>query len=225
MLERPRLLLIRPKAQSEAFLADCEARLERQIDAVISPIIDIKPLGVDPDLDGFRTVIFSSGNGVRQLADRLAGRNVVTVGRATAEIARSFGAEVSAFGETAADLLDRAHELVPPVLVCRGVHTRVNLAVELQAQDIAADSAIIYDQVARPLTSDATDLLNGPTSVVVPLFSPRSAALLSQYPHAAPLNVIAISNAVKAAWIGNSVASVAKAPTSKAVCDLVSVAL
>lgn len=225
MAERPRLLLIRPKAQSEAFLADCEARLKRRIDAVISPIIEIKPLGNGLDLDGFGTVIFSSGNGVRQLSDKLAGRKVVTVGHATAEIAWSFGAEATAFGETARDLLDRARELVPPVLVCRGVYTRVDLAAELRAQGIPADSATVYDQIAQPLTSDASDLLNGSAPVVVPLFSPRSAALLSQHSYAAPLNVITISDAVKAAWIGEPVAMVAKAPTSKAVCELVTVAL
>ena len=69
MTERSHLLLIRPKAQSEAFLADCETRLGRQIDAVISPIIDIRPLGGIPDLDGFGTVVFSSANGVRKVSD------------------------------------------------------------------------------------------------------------------------------------------------------------
>lgn len=225
MAERPCLLLIRPKAQSEAFLADCEARLKRRIQAVISPIIDIRPLGNVPDLDGFGTVIFSSANGVKQLSDRLVGRKVVTVGHATADVARSFGADATAFGETASDLLDRAADLEPPVLVCRGVHSRVDLAAELQIQGISAKAVVVYDQVELPMTSEALAVLNGNKPVVVPLFSPRSAALLSQQPHSAPLKVFAISDAVKAAWIGEPLAMVAKAPTSKAVCDLVTVAL
>ena len=225
MAERSHLLLIRPKVQSEAFLADCEARLGHQIDAVISPIIDIRPLGGIPDLDGFGTVVFSSANGVRQVSDKLAGRNVVTVGDATAKVARSFNADAAAFGETANDLLDRASELVPPVLVCRGVHARVDLASELQDRGITTDSAVIYDQVAQPLTADAVDLLNGTVPVVIPLFSPRSAALLSKQRCSAPLKVIAISDAVKSAWSGEPVAKIAKAPTSMAVRDLVTVAL
>ncbi len=225
MVERPRLLLIRPKVQSLAFLADCEARLGRRIDAVVSPIIDIEPIGEIPDLDGYGTVIFTSSNAVRQMSENLKGRLVATVGDATAELARSLGADATVFGETANDLLDRAEALVPPVLICRGVHARVDLQAELTARGVAATSVIVYDQVARSLTPLAVDLLSGSNPVILPLFSPRSAMLLSREPLRAPMNVIAISEAVKAAWTGASIARVAKEPNSKAVCDLVTEAL
>lgn len=221
----PCLLLIRPEAQSLAFLADCETRLGRKIDAVVSPIIDIKPIGDVPDLGRFGTVVLTSGNAVQRLSADLAGRSVATVGENTAALARSFGADATALGDTASALLDRADVLVPPVLICRGVHTRVDLETVLNARNILTEGAIVYDQVAQALTSDAEALLQGDRPVIVPLFSPRSAKLLSKTPHSAPLIVVAISDAVKDSWAGDPVALVAKTPTSEAVCDLVAEAL
>ena len=68
------LLLTRPRAQSDLFLADCEAALDRRLPVVISPLIEIDPVGDIPDLGHFRTIVLSSGNGVRRLGRMLAKR-------------------------------------------------------------------------------------------------------------------------------------------------------
>ncbi|MDA8585811.1 uroporphyrinogen-III synthase [Rhodobacteraceae bacterium] len=224
-VEPAQLLLIRPKAQSLAFLDECEARLGRRIEAVVSPIFQIEPIGELPDLRDFGTTVVTSSNAVRRLTDNLAGRDVATVGQATADLARSYGAQIVNSAETAQALLDQVEGLTSPVLICRGVHARIDLVTALQQRGIVAKDAIIYDQIARPLSTEAIAMLSDVRHVVVPLFSPRSAVLFSEQSYSAPLKLIAISDAVRLAWAGQGDVQVARSPTSGAMCDLVTEAL
>jgi uroporphyrinogen-III synthase len=79
---------------------------------------------------------------------------------------------------------------------------------------------VVYDQQAQPLTDAALRRLaaNGP--VVVPLFSPRTAKLFSAAgPFAAPLHLIAMSDAVAeaAGLIDATSITVAAEPTQPAM--------
>jgi len=212
------LLLTRPSAQSQAFLADCEGILRRRIPAVISPVIEVEPIGDLPALDDFTTLVITSGNGVRCLEHALAGRKVATVGAKTAELARRFGADAVALGETVTEFVTRARELEGPALYCRGVHTRGQLAEQLVAAGLSVSEALLYDQVSQPLTQAARALLTGEGRVVAPVFSPRSAALLSANVITAPLTVIAMSEAVRDAWQNSGDVQIAAKPTAAAMC-------
>ncbi|MCV6594241.1 MAG: uroporphyrinogen-III synthase [Silicimonas sp.] len=216
----PVLLLTRPRAQSEAFLARCEARLGREIEHVITPVMRIEALGVPRDLSA-ETLVLTSSNGVRMLGNRLRGRRVATVGEATAELAGRQGADAICLGATAEDLLTRSDELAPPVLVCRGRHARRDLAADLVARGIEARALTIYDQVETPLTLAGQSLLQGNRPILAPLFSPRSAALLSRAAIAAPITCLALSPAVAAAWTGPGAVKTAETPNAEALCDLV----
>lgn len=218
----PTLLLTRPEPQSAAFLAEVERRAGRRVPAVISPLMRIAPVGDLPDLQGFRTIVLTSANGVQRMAPVLAGRSVVTVGDRTAALARDAGADAKALGETAEALMAHAAEIAGPALVCRGVHARAELAARLRDAGIEAAEAVVYDQIALPLTTAARALLEGKAPVVAPLFSPRSATLLSANRIAAPLTVVAMSSAVAAAWVGPGQTLVASAPTAAAMAALVS---
>ena len=221
----PTLLLTRPEAQSKSFLADCERRLGRRIPAVISPVMDIIPVGEPPDLNDFATIVVTSGNAVRQLGDNLEGRRVLTVGEATAALARGQGARAEALGETAEAFLERVEEVTFPAIACRGQHARCNLADRLSAKGGPTVDAVLYDQVPRPLSRAAQALLAGSSQVVVPVFSPRSAELLSRFAAAAPIIVLAISEAARTAWKGDAEFRVAERPTAESMCDLVVSAL
>lgn len=221
----PTLLLTRPEAQSTSFLADCERRLGRRIPTVISPVIDIIPVAEPPDLNEFATIVAASGNAVRQLGDILEGRIVLTVGEATATLARGFGARAKALGETAESFLEHVEEIGFPAIVCRGRHARCNLADRLSAQGVTTSDLVLYDQAPRPLSRAAHALLAGSLPVVAPVFSPRSAELLSRQAAAAPLIVLAISKAARAAWRGDAEFRVARHPTAESMCDLVVEAL
>jgi len=217
----PTLLLTRPEAQSKAFLNMCEARADRRLPVVISPLIRIEPVGDVPDLDRFATLVVTSGNGVERLGAALAGRRVRTVGDRTAERARCFGAEAKALGENAEVFLHCANDLAGPLLVVRGVHARGDLAGRLIAKGFEVEEAVIYDQVALPLSGAARGLLTGTSPVVAPVFSPRTAQLLSQNTVLAPLRVLAISEAVAGAWSGAGQVRVAETPDAQAMCTLV----
>ena len=216
----PTLLLTRPEDQSRAFLADCEARAGRQLPAVISPLMRIVPTGLVPVLDAYETVVLTSGNGVRCLSElaSLRGRAVRTVGEKTAELARAAGAEARALGEDVEAFLESGEPIKGPAIFCRGAHSRGDLAGRLRERGLEVDETVIYDQQALPLTSAARKLLAGRAPVVAPVFSPRTAALLSGHGEiSAPLTLIAMSPAVADALVQGANTEVVPHPTSEAM--------
>ncbi|MBT8459196.1 MAG: uroporphyrinogen-III synthase [Boseongicola sp.] len=220
----PTLLLTRPDAQSRGFLAECEARAERRLPAVIAPVMRILDVGDVPDLDLFGSVLVTSSHAVRRLSDSgaMRGHRVFTVGEMTAALARADGADASALGEDIDGFLRRTSELVPPCLYARGRHVRLDLRAELVARGFDCEEAVIYDQVAQPIGRAGRALLAGGAPVVAPLFSARSAELLSASTEIkAPVTALAMSEAVAAAWNGGGDVRVVPEPTSAAMCAAV----
>ena len=181
----------------------------------------IEPVGDLPEMRGFETVIVTSRNAVRRLGKALQGRRVATVGEATAESAREFGADATCHGETLDEFLTKAEKLIGPLLHCRGVHSRGKLAETLRAKGFDAAEAVIYDQVEIPLNGAARELLNGNSKVCAPVFSPRSARLLSGHEFSADMNIVAISQNTAEAWGSTGHISVAEEPTANAMCKAV----
>ena len=212
-----KLLLTRPLPMSQAFLTDCEARIGHRLDAEISPLLRIEPVGELPDLDEFDTVIATSGHAVQRLGERLQDRRVATVGRKTAALAANLGAMATALGEDVETFLASRPNLGRAIF-CRGVHSRGNLADRLIAQGNLVTEAVIYDQVSQPLSASAKRLLTETRPVIAPVFSPRTAALLSVYPITAPLSVIVISPATAEAWTGPGDVRVAAQPDADHMC-------
>lgn len=215
------LLLTRPEPQSRAFLSECESELNRRLPVVISPLLRIEPAGEVPDLTLYDTVVITSGNGVARLGASLSGRHVVTVGDRTAELARGQGADATALGENIEAFLRKADHLTGRVLVCRGVHSRCELAARLREQGADADEAILYDQVACPLSTAASLLLTGEAPVVAPVFSPRTAKLLSTCLVTAPMTVLAISTATAESWTAGGRVLIADQPDAASMRKLV----
>lgn len=216
----PTLLLTRAEAQSRSFLSDVADRLGREPKAIVSPVLDIVPVGGGPDLDAYRTLIVTSGNAVAMMEGRLAGRTVVTVGARTAEKARATGADAVCLGETVDDLIGRIGEVAAPGLHLRGTHSRGDLAGRANAAGVRVDECVVYDQAERELSDEARKALAA-GGVLVPLFSPRSASLLAQYPRHPEVRAIAISEAVADAWNGKSACGVAARPDRGAMLDMV----
>lgn len=220
----PTLLLTRPEPQSKAFLSLCETVAGRRLPAVISPVMKIERAGDLPDLDRYATLVFTSGNGVRSALSQgsLAGRTVFTVGEKTAELARAAGAEAEALGEDVDAFVAAARRVKGPALLCRGVHSRGDLAGRLSETGLRIDEVLLYDQVACPLSTAAQQLLAGSAPVVAPVFSPRTARLLGRHGViVAPLTLVAMSEAVAESWEGSGTIRIAEAPTSEAMCALV----
>ncbi len=199
-MHQPILLLTRPEPASCRFLDGIAARLHG-FDAIISPAISIVPRGPLPDTGGAETAIFTSANGVRAwqaLGGAPLGR-CYTVGDATARAASAAGfTPKSAQGNADALVaMIRADAPTGGLIHLRGAHARGDVAARLARHGLRATEAVIYDQPAQELSDKARAALCGPASVVVPLFSQRSADQFARtaqgLPGGAPLAVAAIS--------------------------------
>ena len=204
------LLLIRPQAQSDAFLAQCREALGRDLPAIVSPILHIEPVGGMPDLAPYETVIVTSGNAVERLPQG-NGQRVVTVGERTADLAASKGYDAVCLGQTVDDFLTRRAEVMPPALYLRGRHTRVDLAGKLNDMAIETAEQVVYDQQEQPLTASAENLLAS-GEAIVPVFSPRTARLLSAYHVHEATEVFLISQATAEAWSAAGQTRIAERP-------------
>lgn len=192
------LLLTRPEAASRRFLAVCEAALGRQIPTVVSPVMTIRPVEVRLRRPP-ATLILTSENGARRAGELdLAGRPAWCVGPRTAEAARAGGLVAVEAGPDAEALLAALLAARPggPLLHLRGEHARGGLAARLRAAGLEACESVAYRQVALEPTEAARRALDGARPLLVPLFSPRSAALFVAWAPQAPLHVVAMSEAV-----------------------------
>lgn len=205
------LLLTRPAAASARTKADI-ARLRPGVRIVVSPVMEIVQVPFAPDVVPGE-LILTSENGA-EVAGRLglpAGLRAWCVGARTAEVAAAAGFDaISADGD--AEALIRLILSAPeggPLLHLRGEHARGDIAPRLRAAGRDARDAVVYAQEERALSGEALAVLGGAERVVLPLYSPRSAAILAQQgPFEAPLRVIAISRAAARAGEGLGVADI-----------------
>jgi uroporphyrinogen-III synthase len=215
------LLLTRPEPQSSEFLARCEREHGDRIPAVISPVLRIVDAGDIPPLDAYRSLIFTSGHAVRRVGEAglLTGRTVAVVGQATAELAGDYGAVAMAYGADIGTFLANCADLAGPCLHLRGSHTRGDLAARLASMDKAASEAVVYDQLTLPPTRAAQAMIAGTDPIIAPIFSPRSAHLLSRFISRRPdVTVVAMSEAVAAASRTIGEVHIAAAPTVEGMC-------
>lgn len=183
MSDRPVLLMTRPKAASERFLAELARDGVVDFDVVISPLFDIEPAKSLPDLTGIAALAFTSANAVACYVD-LGGRLDIpcyTVGPATTEAAKSRGMAPIPSTGSAVDLQTLILRNPPDGLLfhLHGTHVTGNLARDLTDAGVPTHSAVIYDQAARSLNKMAFDALISRLPVVIPVFSPRSGQLLA----------------------------------------------
>ena len=179
-LNRPVLLLTRPAASSARFASRLDVSVASLADLVVSPLIEIRPLPAEIDLDGVDAVIFTSSNGVLN-APLGEGRKAHCVGSETAKTARSRGWQVATTALHADDLIERlAQAETSDMLHLYGVTHRGDVAERLTAKGHRTTRKEVYAQAPVPLTAEAQEVLKGERPVVVPLFSPNTASYFSQ---------------------------------------------
>lgn len=215
---RPPLLLTRPEPQARRFAAEMRARFGADWPVVIAPILRIEPVPAELPAADWR--VFTSENAV---AAHGAGCGpAYCVGERTAVAARAAGFEVAVTEPDAARLIPRLIALRPAGrgLVLRGRHAAAEIAERLNSAGIETGSAILYDQIACPLTAEAQALLAGNAPVLLPLFSPRSARLVAEAAQGAgaPLWIAPISAAARLAFAAPAArAEVAETPDAPGV--------
>ncbi|KGB83785.1 hypothetical protein JT55_01205 [Rhodovulum sp. NI22] len=227
MTQQMILLVTRPRRQAVGFARSFRVRFGEEVPIIISPALEVAPAGDPPVLDGISGLIFTSANGVEVFSNLTDDRRLSAycVGAATAAVARGAGLEVALVAQNADDLV--AGLLAAPpggvLLHLHGVHTRGAVAQRLAAGGQPCRAQVIYDQVAQGLSLQARGVLSGRATVLLPLFSPRSAALVAEAAQSAtaPLALAALSPAVRAAWAGPEPAleCTAHRPDSDAMLD------
>ncbi|MGR3506608.1 MAG: uroporphyrinogen-III synthase [Paracoccaceae bacterium] len=201
-MTRPVILLTRPEASSRRMAGILFARFGDRAGICISPLMEIRLDPRLPSLDGIKTLIFTSANGVAAYVAANGPMSLAcyTVGEATAQAARDAGLRAISAGGNAEALIARILEddVTGPMLHLRGTHARGEVAERLSALGCPVSQAIVYTQNAIPLSEEARDLLGGDGPVILPVFSPRSATLLGSGPVRAKLYIVAMSDAVAA---------------------------
>lgn len=199
------ILLTRPAAQGERFAAELRRTLGADIRIVHAPVM--APRFRVPALPGgrFAAVIFTSETGVAATAAAAFGPRLPScawcVGRRTAAAAAAAGFTPLAAATDADALLVAIREAGEsgPLLHLKGRDSRGDLAARLTASGCATDEAVVYAQEPVPLTDAARALLAGDAPVILPVFSPRTAALIARAAGQelrAPCLVAALSPAV-----------------------------
>lgn len=202
----PIIILTRPKHQGDAFrdLLGPEARV------IISPVLEIRQIPVDCDVESYDAIIFTSRNGVAAAANTfdLDGLQAFVVGEKTAEQARLRGVSVIGVAQDSDALVGLIANAVPQekLLHMRGRYTAGDIQERLVLAGIETDSCVCYEQDAYPLSTAAKGALASPEPVILPLFSPRSAAVLSadlqELNVQGEITLVAISKAALSAWMG-----------------------
>jgi uroporphyrinogen-III synthase len=220
----PTLIVTRPAPQGRRFAADLAARWDGALHVIQSPLLEIVPVAAQIDQPDY--LIFTSVNGVAA-AEALKlpkGLTAWCVGAKTAEAAKAAG-----FGTVTGP--GDAKGLVNDIITqrpngqfahIRGQHTRGDICARLTDAGLRCVDVIGYDQRPVPLTPEAKAALSATSPLIFPVFSPRTATILSNAgPFVAPIHVVALSGAVKDAVDMHSVTgiSVAARPDADAMID------
>ncbi len=219
------LLLTRPVDSGRAFFDALPSETAALVSPLETPLIEIvRSNTLAPDMDA---AIITSSN-VLPFAGAGRGRKAYCVGAATTAKAQHRGWDAQNMGLTA-DALVSALIATPPseeLVHLSGEHTRGHIAQRLNHSGLKVDHAILYTQRLLLLSSEAAALLEREISVIVPLFSPRSAAQFAacvQNSTRANLYVLALSPAVAAEirHVKSSMLHVCAAPEQTAMVELV----
>jgi len=204
----PAFLLTRPAVQSQRFAGQLCQRFGMDLDITISPVLAPRFLNTPVPIGGFDALIFTSETGVaafQALAFRSKSspKRAYCVGNRTAKAAVLAGLEpISADGDASALIALIRQDAPSTLLHISGAQSRGAVAQALTEAGIKTDVCVLYEQAAQPLTQAAVTLLKGESPVLVPLFSPRSAAIfceqVSKFDPMAPLICAVLSQSVGA---------------------------
>lgn len=215
------LLLTRPAAGTRAFLDSLSSDLASQISVTASPLIEIT--GLNAEVPAADAVIFTSTH-APDFAGPGLGRNAYCVGNATTRKARDCGWNAQEAGQNADELVATLKNSPPhqTLIHLGGVHTRGAIAERLSEAGIITHHVALYDQTLKTLSKQATDLLDGPAPVLVPLFSARTAGQFARQARGhAPLHIVALSPAVaeQVSRIPHKTLTVCENPTACAMVN------
>ena len=195
------LLLCRPLDQSKHFQVAAEQRLGRAIDTTISPALKIEPLEVAAPDHPLSYLLFTSVHGVNRAKElgMTAAHGALCVGDSTAQAASRHGFAAESAGGNLSDLLELVKKKTPDgkLLHVSGEAIAGDPVGQLKNVGYDAERLIAYRQRQLPPTAEFVDCLKGSSPKVLPLFSPRSARIVSDVNIGENTYVIAMSDAIR----------------------------
>lgn len=191
--------MTRPRAASERFVAQLPTRTLSRVTPIYSPLLDIRPLSVQVDVNDTNGLIFTSANAVNAAASLGVPRDlpVYCVGDTTTGTAKGAGWMAQMVGNTAEELVASLLRLRPesPLLHLRGEHSRGNVAEKLTESGLTTREQMVYRQLLLPFSDEAQRVIAGDAPVIAPIFSPRTARQFADvWTGLAPLWLAAISD-------------------------------
>lgn len=192
------VLITRPEPAALALADTLRARWGCGVEMVISPVMRIVRVKTELDLSEVGTLIFTSRNGVEAYARLTERRDLpcFAVGAATAEAADAMGMNAVACGGDVEAMIRQITSAGPAgrCLHLRGEHAAGDLAARLTEAGVETAEVVVYRQEACPLSDEARETLDREAPVILPLYSPRSAALsFTNIPETAPVIAVVIS--------------------------------
>ena len=220
----PTVIVTRPRSQAIAFLEQLKQRSPVSFHGLVAPLLRIVPLAAE--IPRVADYIMTSANAVRAVSDLPDGARAWCVGARTTQAARAAGLVAINAGKDADALVSQFARNRPtgPIVHLRGTHTTGDIAARLRRAGCDVAEVIAYDQIALPLSDAARAALGSDKDVILPVFSPRSAALLAKdCPASARPHLVAISeNAARAAFdMPRASLRIALAPDREAMLDAV----
>lgn len=217
------LIMTRPEESSRRFIKAIADDLRIQFQIVVSPLIQIVPRDVRPEIGAADAVIFSSANGVR-FAPQGKGQVAYCVGEATSRAAACAGWCSHCAGETSEALIATliASRSKAKLWHLSGVHTRGDIPQHLLNAGKNITRVVLYDQAVLPLNAQARSLLVTSKKVIVPLFSPRTAQqFVDTCPHEATPTLLALSAVVAEPLcaLSNASAHIVSSPTANGMME------
>lgn len=217
----PTVLISRPKDDAE--------RLKKAIlstypaaQIIMAPAISIISVPFERPSTIFDAVVMTSKHAIHAAVNIAPQTPAICVGDATARAARAAGLTALSAKGTAQDLLDLVRKSnVSKVLYLRGQYVQKNLESELNLAGIETESRIVYQQNANEFSAQALQDLSASPALLVPIYSARSALIVSQnlIDFKGEITVVAISKPAAQGWSGLKMDKIvyADAPNSRAM--------
>jgi uroporphyrinogen-III synthase len=189
---------------------------------VLAPALAIVPVAYDLQTDVFDAIILTSKHAALAAARITSMAPALCVGDTTAQMARSLGLRAVSAAGNAKDLIELVHANgVSRVLYLRGAHVQTDIGFELSLAGIETKSVIVYRQDPCDFSQEVQQSLLTATDLLVPVYSARSARIVSSNLRgfAGKVTLVAISETAANGWIGPKPHHVfyANAPNSEAM--------
>jgi uroporphyrinogen-III synthase len=212
------VLISRPKNDAEVLR---RALLAQNKDAhvIVAPVIEITSVPFKAHKDHFDAYILTSKHGVPAAVKFAV---ALCVGDATAEAATQAGLQAISARGTSRELVTLAQQSgFSKLLYLRGEHIHGDLEKDLNLAGLDVESSIVYRQEACAFSPEVQYELAQLKMICVPVYSARSARIISQNLRSfeGEIIVVAISKVAASGWSGSNPDRIilAQAPNSEAM--------